>query len=559
MVSLDAASYRRLYGPTTGDVIRLGDSGLTIQVEHDDVAYGDEVLGGCGKTWRDGFYVRRRPNDSELDLLVSNVVLVDPVLGIRKTCIGIKDGRVVGIGRAGSPDVIDGVDLVVGPHTALVPGEGMIATPGAVDSHVHLASPALLDVALSAGVTTMVGMGIGGVWDVGVNPQYNIHTLTEAFRDVPVNILFLARGSTTDRSAMESALAAGAGGFKVHEDYGASPACIDACLDIAEAADVAVALHSDSLNEFGLLADTVEATRGRTVHAYHVEGGGGHPDLLEILSHPHVLGSSTTPTVPYGIHTLDELFPMTMTVHRQNHLLKSDVETTVSRLHEAGIQAENHLHHLGAISIINSDALGMGRIGEMLRRTWQLAANTALHPAHPDAGTGMANNRVVLQFLAKVTVNAALAHGIADHVGSLQPGRLADIVLWDPAWFGAKPELVLKSGFVAWGAAGQGNGSTRSCEPRVLGPYFGAMGGAPRRLAATFVSADAVEGGGLVPGPRYLPVRGARGMTRSDMVRNGAVPSVRVPTDGSPVEVNGRPVTVAPLDHVPFGQGAYLA
>ena len=347
MVSLDAASYRRLYGPTTGDVIRLGDSGLTIQVEHDDVAYGDEVLGGCGKTWRDGFYVRRRPNDSELDLLVSNVVLVDPVLGIRKTCIGIKDGRVVGIGRAGSPDVIDGVDLVVGPHTALVPGEGMIATPGAVDSHVHLASPALLDVALSAGVTTMVGMGIGGVWDVGVNPQYNIHTLTEAFRDVPVNILFLARGSTTDRSAMESALAAGAGGFKVHEDYGASPACIDACLDIAEAADVAVALHSDSLNEFGLLADTVEATRGRTVHAYHVEGGGGHPDLLEILSHPHVLGSSTTPTVPYGIHTLDELFPMTMTVHRQNHLLKSDVETTVSRLHEAGIQAENHLHHLG--------------------------------------------------------------------------------------------------------------------------------------------------------------------------------------------------------------------
>ena len=553
MTSLDRESYRRIYGPTTGDRIPLSDLGLTIEVEQDDTPYGDEVLGGCGKTWREGFY--GRSGESDLDMLVSNVVLIDPVIGIRKTCIGIKDGRIVGIGRAGSPDVFEGVDLVVGPHTALVPGEGLIATAGAVDSHVHLAAPTLLEVGLSSGVTTIVGMGIGGVWDVGANPARNIHVLTESLRDIPVNVLLLARGSTTDRGAMESALASGAGGFKVHEDYGASPACVDACLGVAEQADVAVALHSDSLNEFGLLADTVDATAGRSVHAYHVEGGGGHPDLLEILNHDHILASSTTPTIPYARHTVAELFPMTMTVHRQHADFVSDVETTHSRVHEAGIQAENYLHHLGAISIVNSDSLGMGRMGETVRRTLQLAAHPALR-----AGEGEhADNETVLQFLAKITINPAIAHGIAGDVGSLQPGRLADIVLWKPAWFGTKPELVLKAGFVAWGATGQGNGSTRLSQPRLMGPFFGAMGGAPRRLAATFVAESAMSGRDLVDGPMYLPVRNARGLSRSSMVRNCAVPSVQVPTDGSLVQVNGRGISVSPLDHVPLGQAAFLA
>jgi len=553
MTSLDRQTYHRIYGPTTGDRIALSDLGLTLEVEQDDTPYGDEVLGGCGKTWRDGFYGLRR--DSELDLLVSNVVLVDALLGVRKTCIGVKDGRIVGIGRAGSPDVFEGVDLVVGPHTALVPGEGLIATPGAIDSHVHLAAPTLLEVGLSAGVTTIVGMGIGGVWDVGANPQRNIHVLTESLRDTPVNVLLLARGSTRDTVAMEAALASGAGGFKVHEDYSASPACIDACLSVAAQADVGVALHSDTLNEFGLLADTVAATAGRTVHAYHVEGGGGHPDLLEILEQPHVLGSSTTPTVPYARHTVAELFPMTMTVHRQHADFSSDIETTQSRVHEAGIQAENFLHHLGAISIVNSDSLGMGRMGETVRRTFQLAAHPALRPGGGDG----ADNATVLQFLAKITINAALAHGIAGDVGSIAPGRLADIVLWKPAWFGAKPEFVIKSGFVAWGATGQGNGSTRLSQPRLMGPFFGAMGGAPRRLAATFVAESALGGRDLTPGPMYLPVRGAQGLTRAHMVRNSAVPTVQVPMDGSPVQVNGRAITLAPLDRVPVGQAAFLA
>ncbi len=553
MTSLDRQTYHRIYGPTTGDRIALSDLGLTLEVEQDDTPYGDEVLGGCGKTWRDGFYGLRR--DSQLDMLVSNVVLVDALLGVRKTCIGVKDGRIVGIGRAGSPDVFEGVDLVVGPHTALVPGEGLIATPGAIDSHVHLAAPTLLEVGLSAGVTTIVGMGIGGVWDVGANPQRNIHVLTESLRDTPVNVLLLARGSTRDTVAMEAALASGAGGFKVHEDYSASPACIDACLSVAAQADVGVALHSDTLNEFGLLADTVAATAGRTVHAYHVEGGGGHPDLLEILEQPHVLGSSTTPTVPYARHTVAELFPMTMTVHRQHADFSSDIETTQSRVHEAGIQAENFLHHLGAISIVNSDSLGMGRMGETVRRTFQLAAHPVLRPGGGDG----ADNDTVLQFLAKITINAALAHGIAGDVGSITPGRLADIVLWKPAWFGAKPEFVIKSGFVAWGATGQGNGSTRLSQPRLMGPFFGAMGGAPRRLAATFVAESALGGRDLTPGPMYLPVRGAQGLTRAHMVRNSAVPTVQVPMDGSPVQVNGRAITLAPLDRVPVGQAAFLA
>lgn len=551
MVTLDRTTYRQVYGPTTEDRIALSDTGLVVEVEDDDTPYGDEVLGGCGKTWREGFY--RESHESALDLLIANVVVLDPLIGVRKTCIGIKDGRIVGIGRAGSPDVFEGVDLVVGPHTALVPGEGMIATAGIIDSHVHLAAPTLFDVGLSCGVTTIVGMGIGGVWDVGANPRRNLHMLTEGLRGIPVNALLLARGSTTDRGAMEAALASGAGGFKVHEDYSASPKCVDACLSVAEQADVAVALHSDTLNEFGLLADTVAATDGRSVHAYHVEGGGGHPDLLEILKHPHVLGSSTTPTVPYTRHTVEELFPMTMTVHRQHAVFPSDVETTRSRVHQAGIQAENYLHHLGAISIINSDSLGMGRMGETVRRTFQLAGHPALRAAEP------VHNDTVLQFLAKITINPALAHGIAGDVGSLLPGRLADIVLWKPEWFGAKPEFVIKSGFVAWGATGQGNGSTRMCQPRRMGPYFGGLGAAPGRLAATFVAESAMGGADLVDGPMYLPVRNARGVTRAAMVRNDVVPDVQVPPDGSPVLVNGRTVTLEPLDHVPLGQAAFLA
>lgn len=567
MTTLERDQYLRLYGPTVGDRVRLADTGLVVEVERDDTEPGDEPLGGCGKTLREGMLVTSRANrDSRLDLVITNVVVLDPVLGVRKTSIGVKDGRIVGVGRAGSPDTVDGVDLTVDAHTAIVPGEGLIATPGGVDSHVHLSSTAVLDVALASGITTVVGMGSGGVWDVGVNPAHTLRRMVEAWRDVPLNVSFLARGSAVHPGLLEEAMGTGASGFKVHEDFGAQPAVIDTCLDVAEHHDVAVALHTDSLNESGMLADTLDATRGRTVHAYHVEGGGGHPNLLEILAWPHVLASSTTPTIPYTVNTTDELFPMTMTVHRQNKASPGDVETTRSRIRAQAIAAENVLHDLGAVSILNSDSMGMGRIGEVWRRLWQLAGylrETTGGPHRRDrADAGGHDNDRVLQFLAKVTLNPALAHGLAHEVGALLPGRLADVVLWQPAWFGAKPELVLKSGFVAWGVSGSGAGSTRLSQPRRYRAFFGGTGGAPASLSVVFVAEAALDDpagvASLPAGRRYVPVRGARGLTRADMMRNTAVPQVHVPHDGSPVQVDGLEVTVTPARHLPLTQRFHL-
>jgi urease subunit alpha len=567
MAEVGRREYAARYGPTTGDRVRLGDTGLEVEVVSDDASYGDEILGGCGKTMRDGMLATSRPAaDSRLDMLVSNVLVIDPVLGIRKTNIGIKDGIIVGVGRAGNPDIVDDVELVLDSHTALIPGEGLIATPGTVDSHVHLSSPALLDVALSSGVTTLVGMGLGGVWDVGVNPEHNFDRMINAWRDVPLNIAFLARGSASHPALLERALEYGAAGFKVHEDFGAYPAIIDTCLSVAGQADVPVALHTDTLNEAGMLADTLAAIGPRTVHAYHIEGsGGGHPRLLEFVSEPQVIGSSTTPTIPFGVNTLGELVPMALTVHRQSAGIDSDLAVTRSRVRRATIEAENYLHDLGAIPIMNSDSMGMGRIGELVRRTWQLASRRLADPAGradaAGAGPGRADNERVLRFLAKLTINPALTHGLADHVGSLEPGKLADIVLWHPALFGAKPELVLKAGFVAWGVSGDGAGSTRLGQPRDYRSYFGGLGDAPARLGVIFTAARALESGiaAKFPGRRLVPVRGARDVRREDMLHNAVIPRVEVPTDGTAVRVNGAAVHVDPATRVPLGQLYHLA
>jgi urease subunit alpha len=447
-----------------------------------------------------------------------------------------------------------GVDLVVDSHTAIVPGDGLIATAGLIDSHVHLSSPAIAAAALSAGITTIVGMGTGGVWDVGANPAYNLRALIAGWAGTPLNAAFLARGSSRSAALLHAAAESGAGGFKVHEDWGATPEQVDTCLTVAEAAGLPVALHTDTLNESGYLADTVAATAGRTVHAYHVEGGGGHPDILEILNHPHVLGSSTTPTLPLTRATAAELLPMTMTVHKLHPRLGSDAGIAASRVRRHGIAAENLLHDLGAIPIINSDSMGMGRIGEVARRTWQLAHVQAA--LRGETGPEQANNERVLRYLAKITLNPAVAHGLADHVGSLTAGRLADIVLWDPARFGSAPELVLKSGFVAWGASGSGSGSTRITQPRVMAPFFGGLGDAPRELSAVFVAEsvldDAALRAALPAGVRYLPVTRARGLTRADMVRNTYLPRVSVPAGDAPVFVDGVPVPVHEADSLPL-------
>jgi urease subunit alpha len=560
--SLGRAEYAARYGPTTGDRVRLADTDLWVEVEADDVVPGDELVGGCGKTLRDGVLATARASggDSALDMIIPNVLVLDPVLGVRKTSIGIAGGRIVGTGRAGNPDVQSGVDLVVDSHTAIVPGEGLIATAGIVDSHVHLSSPAIAPAALSSGVTTIVGMGAGGVWDVGANPAYNMRSLIAGWAGVPLNAAFLARGSSRSASLLSAAVESGAGGFKVHEDWGATPAQIDTCLSVAEEAGLPVALHTDTLNESGYLADTIAATAGRTVHAYHVEGGGGHPDLLSVLNWPHILGSSTTPTLPLTVATVAELLPMTMTVHKLHTGLASDLGIAESRIRRHGIAAENRLHDLGAISIVNSDSMGMGRIAEVARRTWQLAHVQAALAG--ESGPGVANNERVLRYLAKLSLNPAIAHGMAAHVGSLAAGRLADIVLWDPARFGTTPELVLKSGFVAWGASGSGSGSTRITQPRTMRPFFGGLGDAPRELSAQFVAesvlSDARLRAALPTGVRYLPVEGARGLTRADMVRNGLVPRVSVAPGDAPVTVDGTAVPVHEANRLPLTRLHYL-
>jgi urease subunit alpha len=562
MPSLERAEYTARYGPTAGDRLRLADTDLWVEIEKDDTEPGDELLGGCGKTARDGVLVGPGPGrDSTLDLIITNVVVLDPLLGVRKTNIGIKDGRIVGVGSAGNSDLQSDLDLAVDAHTALITGEGLIATAGIVDSHVHLSSPEIAPAALAAGTTTVVGMGIGGVWDVGANPAPNMRTLVEGWAGTPLNAAFLTRGSARSAHLLEQSVMYGSGGFKVHEDWGATPAQVDTCLGVAEATDLPVALHTDTLNEAGFLRDTLDAIDGRTVHAYHVEGGGGHPDLLEILSQPHVLPSSTTPTLPLTPSSMGELLPMTMTVHRQHAGLDSDLSIARSRLREHAIAAENRLHDMGAISIVNSDSMGMGRVAEAARRTWQLAHVQATLVGQ--VGQEYVNNPRVLRYLAKLTLNPAVAHGISHEVGSLTPGRMADIVLWHPARFGTTPELVLKAGFVAWGVSGSGSGSTRLTQPRRMRPFFGGLGRAPRGLAAVFVSAhcleDAPARAALPTGVRYLPTRSARGLTRADMLHNTHLAEVRVPMDGGPVGVDGTSVSLHHADHLPLTRLQFLA
>jgi urease subunit alpha len=562
MTRLSRAEYAARYGPTTGDRLRLADTDLWVEIEYDDTDPGDEFLGGCGKTARDGLLVTARAGrESALDMIVSSVVVLDPLLGIRKTNIGIKDGRIVGVGRAGNPDLQSGIDLVVDSHTAIITGEGLIATAGIVDSHVHLSSPEIAPAALAAGTTTVVGMGMGGVWDVGANPAHNLHSLIEGWTGTPLNAAFLARGSSRSAELLDAAALSGAGGFKVHEDWGASPEQIDNCLTVADHTGLPVALHTDTLNESGFLADTLSATRGRTVHAYHVEGGGGHPDLLEILDQPHVLASSTTPTLPLTTATIAELLPMTMTVHRQHAALHSDVGIAHSRIRRHAIAAENRLHDSGAISIVNSDSMGMGRIAETARRTWQLAHVQATLAG--EAGPQFVNNQRVLRYLAKLSLNPAIAHGIAHEVGSLTTGTMADVLLWDPRRFGTTPELVLKGGFVAWGTSGSGSGSTRITQPRQMRPFFGGRGSAPQRLSSIFVSATCLDDAGaraaLPKGHRYAPILGARGLSRADMNRNTHVPRVQVPAVAGPVRVDGAEVAVHEADVLPLTRLHFLA
>jgi urease subunit alpha len=554
MADLSRDEYRRRYGPTTGDRVRLGDTDLHVRVEDDHVGHGDEPIWGFGKNFRSRMtQFDRATSESELDMVIAGVVVLDPVLGVVKTSIGIKDGRIVGVGRAGNPEIADGIDLVIGPNTWPVNGYGLLATAGAVDSHVHLITPRLVRAALAAGVTTLITAGFE-------EPAYTIDKTFRAFESLPVNLGLQASARTDVAQPVEVVIEAGACGLKIHEDWGAYPEIVDATLRLADQHDVAVSLHTDGLNESCELEDTVEAIGGRAVHAYHVEGaGGGHaPDLIGLVREPNVICSSTTPTIPFGRATAAEHLEMILAVHGGSPDVPADVEAALERIHPATMAAEGPLHDLGAISIVNSDSQGMGRIGETVRRTFQLA-----HVMKAWAGGDVEDdNERVLRYLAKVTIEPARTHGIELEVGSLRPGRLADVVLWRPTRFGVKPELVLKAGHFAWGAIGEGNATVEGTEPTRYAPHWGALGDAPAALSTTFVSRAALDGEireRLGSRRRFVAVEGTRTVTRASLERNRAVLPIEVdPTDGT-VTLEGRRLAVEPVGEVPLSRRYLLA
>ena len=549
MRRLSAAERLARYGPTVDDRLRLGDTDLWIRIAEDRQAPGDEPIWGYAKTLRPRA-TQGGASPSELDVVVAGAVVVDPVIGVVKADIGIKDGRIVGVGRAGSDTVSEGVELRIGPHTQPIMGYGLIATPGAIDSHVHLISPELLPAALSGGVTTLITAGFE-------EPPWVMARTLAGISDWPVNIGLQACARAEDDGPLDALLEAGACGFKIHEDYGAYPELIDHVLRFADDRDVSVALHTDGLHESAELEDTVAAIAGRTVHAYHVEGsGGGHvPDVIGLVRQPNVICSSTTPTVPFGVNAAAEQVPMIVLNHGASFGIEADLELVRERVHPTTMAAEGPLHELGAIAIVNSDSQGMGRMMETVRRTFQLAHVMGTWDGTVRGDDPFDATERVLRYLAKVTIEPAITHGIASDVGSLQIGRLADIVLWEPAYFAVKPALVLKGGMAAWAPLGEGNATVERAEPT---RYRRDWGGRPRAagsLSATFVSSSATGSPELRRlGREIIAVRGTRGLTRDALVRNRAVAAVDVDvTDGS-VTLDGTPLAMPPVSDVPLSR-----
>jgi len=548
MSPLSQAERLARYGPTTDDRVRLGDTDLWIRVGEDRQAIGDEPIWGYAKTLRPRA-TQGRASDSELDVVVAGAVVLDPVIGAVKADIGIKDGRIVGVGRAGSDTLTEGIDLRIGPHTQPIMGYGLIATPGAVDSHVHLISPELLPAGVSAGVTTLITAGFE-------EPPWAMARTLAGISEWPVNIGLQACARAEDDGPLLALLDAGACGFKIHEDYGAYPELIDRVLRFADAHDVSVSLHTDGLHESAELEDTVAAIDGRTVHAYHVEGsGGGHvPDVIGLVREPNVICSSTTPTVPFGRNAAVEQVPMIVLNHGASFGVEEDMRLVRERVHVATMAAEGPLHELGAIAIVNSDSQGMGRMMETVRRTFQLA-----HVMGSWSGTETTDpfdsTERVLRYLAKITVEPAVTHGIAEHIGSLRPGRIADIVLWEPAFFGVKPTLVLKGGMAAWAPLGDGNASVERAEPTRYRPDWGGRSRAAASLSVTFVS-DAATGSPELRrlGREVIAVRGTRGLSRESLVRNRSTAPIDVDKVDGSVTLDGRQLLIDPVAEVPLSR-----
>jgi urease subunit alpha len=574
MTTVSRRAYAEMFGPTTGDRVRLADTSLVIEVERDDTlvagGYGEEVKFGGGKTIRDGMGQSQRPNGpgahEAADCVLTNALIVDH-WGIVKADIGIKGSRIAKIGKAGNPDVQPGVDIVIGPGTEIIAAEGMIVTAGGIDTHIHFICPQQIEEALASGITTMTGGGTGpatGTFATTCTPgPHNIRRMLEAADAFPMNLGFLGKGNSSRPEGLRQQIAAGAIGLKLHEDWGTTPAAIDTCLAVAEDTDTQVAIHTDTLNESGFVEDSIAAFRGRTIHSFHTEGaGGGHaPDIMKVVGEANVLPSSTNPTRPYTVNTLDEHLDMLMVCHHLDASIAEDLAFAESRIRRETIAAEDILHDLGAISMFSSDSQAMGRVGEVILRCWQTAHKMKEQRGKLPGDGERNDNARVKRYIAKLTINPALTHGFAQEVGSIEEGKWADLVLWKPAFFGVKPSLVLKGGFIAMAAMGDPNASIPTPQPVHMRPMFGAFGGALHRASITFVSQAALnEGTAEAYGlhKQLAAVKGCRSVKKSHMMHNAYLPRMEIDAQTYEVRADGQLLTCEPATVLPMAQRYFL-
>ncbi|MGQ0566021.1 MAG: urease subunit alpha [Gemmobacter sp.] len=565
--TLSRAAYAAMFGPTTGDRVRLGDTDLVIEVEKDLTTYGEEVKFGGGKVIRDGMgqsQVTRA--GGAVDTVITNALIVDHT-GIYKADVGLRDGLIHAIGKAGNPDTQPRVTIIIGPGTEIIAGEGRILTAGGFDAHIHFICPQQIDDALHSGITTLLGGGTGpahGTLATTCTPgPWHIARMLQSFDGFTMNIGLSAKGNASRPEALVEMVTAGACAMKLHEDWGTTPAAIDCCLSVADDMDVQVMIHTDTLNESGFVENTLDAIKGRTIHAFHTEGaGGGHaPDIIKVVSHPHVIPSSTNPTMPYTVNTLEEHLDMLMVCHHLDRSIPEDVAFAESRIRRETIAAEDILHDLGAFSILSSDSQAMGRIGEVITRTWQTAHKMKVQRGRLDGERGRNDNLRVRRYIAKYTINPAIAHGLSAHIGSIEVGKRADLVLWSPAFFGAKPEMVLLGGTIAVAQMGDPNASIPTPQPVYTRPMFGAFGGARTASSVTFVS-QAAEAAGigrqLGLGKTTLAVKGTRQIGKRDMVLNDSMPRIEVDAETYEVRADGVLLTCEPAAVLPLAQRYFL-
>jgi urease subunit alpha len=566
--SLPRAAYADMFGPTKGDRIRLADTALVIELEKDFTTYGDEVKFGGGKVIRDGMGQGQAARaEGAVDTVITNAVIIDH-WGIVKADIGLKNGRIAAIGKAGNPDVQPNVDIVIGPGTEIIAGEGKIITAGGFDSHIHFICPQQIEEALMSGITTMLGGGTGpatGTFATTCTPgPWHIARMIEAADAFPMNLAFTGKGNASKPGALEEMIQAGACALKLHEDWGTTPAAIDCCLSVADAYDVQVMIHTDTLNESGFVEDTIAAFKGRTIHAFHTEGaGGGHaPDIIKVAGLPNVLPSSTNPTRPYTVNTIDEHLDMLMVCHHLDPSIPEDLAFAESRIRKETIAAEDILHDIGALSMMSSDSQAMGRVGEVIIRTWQTAHKMKVQRGPLSGETGDNDNLRVRRYVAKYTINPAIAHGVSKHIGSVEVGKLADLVVWTPAFFGVKPDLVLKGGAIAAALMGDPNASIPTPQPVHYRPMFGAYGRAVASTSLTFVSKAAVENGLAVKlgvQKQLVAVENVRGgIGKKDMVLNNATPFIEVDPETYDVRADGELLVCEPAKVLPMAQRYFL-